>query len=951
LRLWPKILLGALALALVLVAGAVLFISQMDPNEYRGLLADLVEDATGRELRIAGDLRVKLLPVPSVEADDVTYANAPWASQPDMARIKRIRADVALLPLLRGRLIVHQFVALEPEVFLETDAEGRGNWELGAARASGAGAGDDNKTSSAMLALGVGRIRIENAALDYLNRKTGSRTILGVDELILSAERPGGRVTLDLRATYQDLPVTLSGRLGADGAMLRNQPIEVDLDGAVGDAGFSVRGDVGKPLEGRDLRLDVALKSQSTKKISDAVGADIEELGPLDAKFRLVEEGGHFALDPVTVSARPRKTDASISGSIKNFAFDLASGSAVQRTPMKVTLDGRFGDAGFKVAGDVGNPLEGRDANLDVAFETPSTRPLAELAGIDLEEVGPLKATFTLREQDGHYDFDDIDLTARPRDTDTRVRGSIKHVVLDTGGAKAKAEPAKVDVKGTIGESGFTVSGDVGKPLEGKDLRLEVAVESKSTRPLTDLAGVDVEEMGPLKLRLTLTEKDGRIDLDDIDATARPRDANVVLKGSVGDVVGNPRPDLDVSLSAKTLRQLDTSLPDAGPVSVSAKLRPTGKVIEIRDLVAKIGRSDLSGSATVDTGGERPSASARLRGSVIDLAELVPAAEKSGTAVDKKRPEEKVFPDAPLPLAVLEKANGDVELEIDRLVTRKLTLSKVSVSATLDDGNLTVKPAAQIAGGKIDGTIDIDSRTHPAKFTADVDAKKISIGALTKEIRGYETSKGLDSNLKMKLSGQGDSVRALMGGLDGDVRLEIGKGQLKNDVLDRVGADLLTQIVGAAVPTDEEDEATILNCGVMRFAIKKGDAIADQTIVMETDRVLLKGGGFIDLKTEKLDLGARLAARKGIRIGAGTLSSLMRVQGTLAEPRLGTDLEGVVETGARVGIAVATGGLSLLAETAYGYVSEDQHPCQTALARTIEAKPGLLKALSEPKKD
>jgi uncharacterized protein involved in outer membrane biogenesis len=280
---------------------------------------------------------------------------------------------------------------------------------------------------------------------------------------------------------------------------------------------------------------------------------------------------------------------------------------------------------------------------------------------------------------------------------------------------------------------------------------------------------------------------------------------------------------------------------------------------------------------------------------------------------------------------------------------RKLTLSKVNVSARLDNGNLTVKPAAHVAGGKVGGAIGIDSRTRPAKFTADVDAKKVSIGALTKEIRGYETSKGLDSNLKMKLSGRGDSVRALMGGLDGDIRLEVGPGRRRNDVLDRAGADLFMQIVGVAIPTDEKDEATNLNCGVVRFAIEKGDAIADQTLVMETDKVLLKGGGIIDLKTEELDLGANLAARKGIRIGAGTLSSLMRVRGTLAEPQLGTDLKGVVKTGAKVGIAFATAGLSLLAESAYGYVSEDEHPCQTALARTIEAKRSLFEAQSESK--
>jgi len=456
-----------------------------------------------------------------------------------------------------------------------------------------------------------------------------------------------------------------------------------------------------------------------------------------------------------------------------------------------------------------------------------------------------------------------------------------------------------------------------------------------------------VEEIGPLDLKLTVIEKDNRFDLESIDVQGRPRNAQLAVKGSIKNVIENPRPELDVALSAKTLRQLDKTLPDVGPVSVSAKARPRGKIIEIRALAAKVGKSDLSGSATVDISGDRPVANAKLRSTQIDLKELAPPAEKTDTGTVAEKPVDgKVFSADPLPLDALQKINGNIALAVGRLITPKLTFEKLDAVVKLDNGNLTITPAVQVAGGTVDGTINIDARAKPAKFSADVGAKKVSIGVLTKELRGYETSKGLDSNLKMKLRGQGDSLRALMGGLDGDIRLAIGEGRLNNDVLDRVGADLVTQMLSVAVPTDEEEKTTAFKCAVVRFAVVKGDAIADQTLVMETDKVLVIGGGLIDLKTENMDLGAKLAARKGIRIGAGTLSSLARVQGTLANPQVGTDLTGLAETGARVGIAVATGGLSLLAESVYGRVSEDEQPCETALAREIKVTPAEHKAQS-----
>jgi uncharacterized protein involved in outer membrane biogenesis len=962
-RVWKKLLIGFLFLSVILVTGLVLFVALVDPNEYRGAVADLVEDLTGRDLEITGDLRIKVLPVPSVEAHDVTFSNAPWATEPDMVRARSARAELALLPLLKGRLLVHRLVAIEPEVFLEVDADGRPNWTFDDGGEEPA-PGVDAQTGATVpgFDITIEEIRVENGGLDYLDQQVGTRIKVDLEKLTAGVERPGGPLRMSMRGTYQDLPVTLDGRLGAPGAILHNQPVEVDLRGTAGDADFTVQGAVGKPLEARLLRLDVALKSTSTRSITDAVGMKLEEFGPADLEARLLEEDGYFHLESIAISARPRNTDANIAGSVKNFDFDLVAWSPAetpQRTPLTVNLEGKLGEAGFRVDAEVGNPLEGRDVRADVAFETPATRPLTELAGVDIEELGAVALAMKVVEQEGRFDFEDIDLRARPRDTDATMAGSVKGVLFAVDGGSARGKPAKVDVEGIFGDAKYAVAGDIGKPMEGKDLRLKVRVDAKFTRPLTEAAGVDMEEVGPLSLKLTVVEKDGRIDLDAIDVKARPRKADVAVRGSVANVIDDPKPDLDIALSADTLRQLDQTLPEAGPVSVSAKVRPKDKVIEIRDLIARVGKSDLSGSATVDTGGERPSASAKLRAGVLDLAELVPAAEtpdtpaaadksdtasdatrdKTGTVEDGQTTGRKVFSDASLPFEMLKKANGSLELVVEKLITRKLTLDKVDLAASLDDGNLTIKPAAHVAGGTIGGTIDIDARTLPAKIAADVGAKKVSIGALTKELRGYETSRGLDTDLTAKLQGQGNSVRDLMSGLNGDLRLEVGEGRLKNDVLDKVGADLLSQIIGIAVPKDADDDTTQLNCAVVRFAVVDGDAIADQTIVLETDKVLVKGGGLVDLKTEELDLGAKLAARQGIRIGAGTLSSLAKLQGTLGEPRLGTDLTGVVTAGTKVGIAFVTVGLSLVAEGVYGHLSEDEHPCQTALARQMKVTP------------
>lgn len=946
-RVWLKILVGVLVLVVVLVAGGVLFISQMDPNEYRGLLSDAVERATGRRLHVGGDLRIKLLPLPSLEANEVSFANAPWASQPDMVRAQRLRAEVELMPLLSGRVIVRRFVAIEPRVFLETAADGRNNWEFGDEATSRIE--PDVDKPSGELRIAVGEVRVEQAGLDYLDAKAGTRTVVDVAALRLSSEKPGAPLSIDLRASYQNLPVTLKGNLGAPEAFVRNQPIDFSVEGSVGEAGLTVQGSVAEPLNGKGLKLKVSLESPSTKTITDAAGIELEELGPVVAKLTLDEADGRFHFDPLVLSARPRGTDARISGSVRQVAphhLSRAAGAGARGEPMTVDLAGQFGDSRFSVTGQVGDPIGVRDLRLDIAADVQSTLALTELANVEFEETGPVKLSLTLLENGGHYDFHDIELSARPRNIAASLGGSVENVVARVDAGKAQAEPAKVNVKGTLGDARFAIDGTVGKPLEGKDLHLKLALETKSTVAFTDLADLELEELGPLDVALTVIEKDGKFDLDAIDLSARPRDAQVTVKGAIANVAGDPRPDLNVTVAAKSLRQLDATLPAAGPVSVMGTVRPSDKVVEIHNLVATVGKSDLSGSATIDTRGERPRASAKLSARNIDLVELTPTAEKAGDKPTTKSPSDgKIFSGDPLPLDLLNEANGDVELSVGRLHTRDLTLDDVKVAAKLDDGSLTLEPAAYVAGGKVGGKITIDSRTQPATFSADVEAKGVSIGTLTKQLRGFETSQGLDSNLNVTLRGEGNSVRAIMAGLDGDLQLVVGEGSVNNDVLDRVGADLMTQIISVAVPTSEEKKTTKLQCGVVRFKVVDGQALADKTLVMETEKVLLMGGGLVDLKTEDLDLGANLAARQGIRIGAGTLSSLMRVQGTLAKPRIGTDLQGVAKTGARIGAAVATAGLSLLAESVYGRISEDQHPCQTALNRTIDISPSELKSL------
>ena len=63
---------------------------------------------------------------------------------------------------------------------------------------------------------------------------------------------------------------------------------------------------------------------------------------------------------------------------------------------------------------------------------------------------------------------------------------------------------------------------------------------------------------------------------------------------------------------------------------------------------------------------------------------------------------------------------------------------------------------------------------------------------------------------------------------------------------------------------------------------------------------------------------------------------MARLGGTLAEPKTKIDTAAALKTAVSTGAAVATMGLSLVAEGIFDRTTADDHPCETALEKNPE---------------
>ena len=91
--------------------------------------------------------------------------------------------------------------------------------------------------------------------------------------------------------------------------------------------------------------------------------------------------------------------------------------------------------------------------------------------------------------------------------------------------------------------------------------------------------------------------------------------------------------------------------------------------------------------------------------------------------------------------------------------------------------------------------------------------------------------------------------------------------------------------------------------------------------------------GTANLKSEVIDFSLRPEARQAGGIGAGELVKLLRIRGTLGEPKIGIDELETAKTAASIGAALSAGGLSSLAQALAKKPTADPQPCETAKGR------------------
>lgn len=277
-----RVLLSLAALLVLLVAAGAIAALTFDPDSLKPRITEAVQRATGRELTL-GRLRLGWSLTPTVVAEDVRLANPPGFSRPDLLRVARIEARVALLPLLSRRVELRNVVLAEPDLLLEQDAAGRPNWRFDrpappptSAPASASAPRSATEIDLRQLILSGGRLAFR--------RGTAEPVTVSVGDFVASPVDDSGSLVISANLRVRDVSFRVHGLTGPASALTdTSRPWPVRFEAAATGLDLLADGTIGP---GGDLRVEA--KAADLAALSPLVAISLPPLRDVHASARLV---------------------------------------------------------------------------------------------------------------------------------------------------------------------------------------------------------------------------------------------------------------------------------------------------------------------------------------------------------------------------------------------------------------------------------------------------------------------------------------------------------------------------------------------------------------------------------------------------------------------------------------------------------------------------------------
>ena len=352
------------------------------------------------------------------------------------------------------------------------------------------------------------------------------------------------------------------------------------------------------------------------------------------------------------------------------------------------------------------------------------------------------------------------------------------------------------------------------------------------------------------------------------------------------------------------------AFPNTPPYQTTGRLTRVGDRFTYDHFSGRVGDSDIAGSGVVDTNGDRRF----LTGSLVsrsldwkDMAQVMggaPVASKDASPAQKAVAQAlvaqgRLMPDAPLYTDRLRAMDADVRFKATSVKANRVRLTGVKLRARLDHAFLTIDPLAfTFAQGALDGSVKINGRGATPATDADLHLSNYALQNILPVRDGAPVASGIVDG-RAHLHGVGPSVHAVASTASGTIDFSVPHGEIRKAFAELMGINVGN---GLSLLLSKSPKKTDLRCAVADFDVK-GGLMQARNITIDTDVVVSRGQGTINLNTETLNLRLTGRSKKPRLL---KLWSPIEVKGALSHPKLGVSKSSVA---AQAGVA---GGLASL---------------------------------------
>lgn len=405
-----------------------------------------------------------------------------------------------------------------------------------------------------------------------------------------------------------------------------------------------------------------------------------------------------------------------------------------------------------------------------------------------------------------------------------------------------------------------------------------------------------------------------------VQADFRSGNTRVAFVGTVSDPMKMGGVDLKLKFAGDSLGELydltGVLLPDTPPFETDGRLvakidAEKTSVYDYRNFNGRIGDSDIHGSLTYTTGKPRPKLEGDLESRQLRLADLGPligvdtgkGAEQSKRSEEKKgektnQPAGKVLPYDRFETDKWDVMDADVRFKGRRIEHgSSLPLSDLSTHIILKNADLRLQPLKfGMAGGTINSNIHLEGDKKPMQGRADIQARRLKLKELMPDVELMQKTIG-EMNGDAEFRGTGNSIAALLGTSNGNLKLLMNDGVISRNLMEILGLNVGNFIVGQIFGDDE----VRVNCAAANMDLVNGVA-RPSIFAFDTENAIINVTGTASMASEQLDLTINPES-KGIRIV--TLRSPLYVRGSFKDPQAGVKPGPLIARGA-VAAALAT---------------------------------------------